>query len=120
MEGVSQEAASIAGHFGLGKLIVCYDDNRITIDGTTSLSFDGENHLARFEADGWHVQRVRGLRGPRGARGGDLTAARDETERPVVHRDPLAHRLPGAERGRHRQGARLARSARTRCARPRR
>ena len=58
MEGVSQEAASIAGHFGLGKLIVCYDDNRITIDGTTSISFDTENHVARMHADGWHVQRV--------------------------------------------------------------
>src|ERR1700735_4479708 len=58
MEGISQEAASIAGNFALGKLIVCYDDNRITIDGTTSLSFDGENHSRRLEADGWHVQRV--------------------------------------------------------------
>src|SRR5450631_1299050 len=58
MEGVSQEAASIAGHFGLGKLIVCYDDNHITIDGTTAISFDGEDHLARFQAEGWHVQRV--------------------------------------------------------------
>src|SRR5580692_7803370 len=55
MEGVSQEAASIAGHFGLGKLIVCYDDNHITIDGTTVASFDGENHPARLRADGWHV-----------------------------------------------------------------
>ncbi|HUH79804.1 MAG TPA: transketolase, partial [Solirubrobacteraceae bacterium] len=46
MEGVSQEAASLAGNFALGKLIVCYDENHITIDGTTSLSFDGENHAA--------------------------------------------------------------------------
>ena len=58
MEGISQEAASIAGHFALGKLIVCYDDNHITIDGSTAISFDGENHTARLEADGWHVQRV--------------------------------------------------------------
>ena len=58
MEGVSQEAASVAGNFALGKLIVCYDENHITIDGTTSLSFDGENHAARMADDGWHVQRV--------------------------------------------------------------
>ncbi|HWG09455.1 MAG TPA: transketolase [Solirubrobacteraceae bacterium] len=58
MEGISQEAASIAGHFGLGKLIVCYDDNHITIDGTTAISFDSESHLARFAAEGWHVQHV--------------------------------------------------------------
>jgi transketolase len=58
MEGISQEAASIAGHFGLGKLILCYDDNHITIDGTTALSFDSESHLKRFQAEGWHVQRV--------------------------------------------------------------
>ena len=58
MEGISQEAASIAGQFGLAKLTVCYDDNHITIDGTTSLSFDGEDHLARFAANGWHVQHV--------------------------------------------------------------
>src|SRR2546428_336492 len=58
MEGVSQEAASIAGHFSLGKLIVCYDDNHITIDGTTAISFDGEDHCARLRADGWHVQQL--------------------------------------------------------------
>jgi transketolase len=58
MEGISQEAASIAGHFKLGKLTLCYDDNRITIDGTTALSFDSESHTARFAAEGWHVQRV--------------------------------------------------------------
>src|SRR5262249_53335973 len=53
MEGVSQEAASIAGQFGLGKLIVCYDDNHITIDGTTAISFDTEDHPGRLAADGW-------------------------------------------------------------------
>ena len=58
MEGVAAEAASIAGHLGLGKLIYFYDDNRITIDGTTALSFSTEDKGARFEAYGWHVQHV--------------------------------------------------------------
>ena len=58
MEGVSNEAASIAGHLGLGKLVYFYDDNRITIDGTTSISFTAEDLGARFEAQGWHVQHV--------------------------------------------------------------
>ena len=57
MEGVCQEAASLAGHLGLGKLIVFWDDNRITIDGATDLSFS-ENVGKRFEAYGWHVQNV--------------------------------------------------------------
>jgi transketolase len=59
MEGVSHEAASMAGHLKLGKLIYLYDDNRISIDGSTDLAFT-ENVLARFEAYGWHVQRVDG------------------------------------------------------------
>jgi transketolase len=58
MEGVSNEAASIAGQLGLGKLVYFYDDNRITIDGTTSISFSVEDQGARFEALGWHVQHV--------------------------------------------------------------
>ena len=62
----------------------------------------------------------RGLRGRRRARGARSQARARRNRAPVVHRDPLAHRLPRAERGRHRQGARRARSARTRCARPRR
>jgi transketolase len=57
MEGVSNEAASVAGTLGLGKLIYFYDDNHISIDGTTSISFT-ENRGARFEAQGWHVQHV--------------------------------------------------------------
>lgn len=56
-EGVSAEASSLAGHLGLGKLIVLYDDNNITIDGSTDLSFT-EDVLKRYEAYGWHVQTV--------------------------------------------------------------
>jgi transketolase len=57
MEGVSNEAASLAGTLGLGKLVYFYDDNHITIDGTTSISFT-EDRGKRFEAQGWHVQHV--------------------------------------------------------------
>jgi transketolase len=57
MEGVAAEAASLAGHLRLGRLVYLYDDNRITIDGTTDLSFS-EDVLARFDAYGWHTQRV--------------------------------------------------------------
>ncbi len=97
MEGVSQEAASIAGHFGLGKLIVCYDDNRITIDGTTSLSFDGENHAARMEAEGWHVQHVEDSEDVEALEAA-LSAAREEPERPsfVAIRSHIAYPAPNA------------------------
>jgi transketolase len=57
MEGVASEAASLAGHLGLGKLTLVYDDNHITIDGDIGLSFS-EDVGRRFEAYGWHVQRV--------------------------------------------------------------
>ena len=57
MEGVSSEAASLAGHLGLGKLICLYDDNHITLDGPASMSFT-EDVLKRFGAYGWQVQRV--------------------------------------------------------------
>ncbi len=56
-EGISSEAASLAGHLGLGKLIALYDDNHITIDGNTNVSFT-EDVLNRYEAYGWHVQHV--------------------------------------------------------------
>jgi len=56
MEGISSEAASIAGQLGLGKLVFFYDANRITIDGATSLSFSVDNVGRRLEAQGWHVQ----------------------------------------------------------------
>src|SRR5260370_764797 len=97
MEGVSQEASSIAGNFGLGKLIVCYDDNHITIDGTTAISFDGENHTARMEADGWHVQRVEDSE-DLDAIEAALATARDEPERPsfISIRSHIAYPAPRA------------------------
>jgi transketolase len=97
MEGVSQEAASIAGHFALGKLIVCYDDNRITIDGSTTISFDGEDHTARLAADGWHVQRVEDSEDVE-AIDAALTAAREERERPslIAVRSHIAYPAPHA------------------------
>ncbi|MGB6063391.1 MAG: transketolase [Desulfomonilaceae bacterium] len=82
MEGVACEAASLAGHLKLGKLIYLYDDNHITIEGDTALTFT-ENVQGRFEAYGWHVQRVQD--------GNDIDdiedairKARLETERPSL------------------------------------
>ena len=57
MEGLSGEAASMAGHLGLGKMIFLYDDNHISIEGQTEITFT-EDVLKRFEAYGWHTQRV--------------------------------------------------------------
>lgn len=57
MEGVSSEAASLAGHLQLGRIIYLYDDNHISIDGSTDLAFT-EDRCARFEAYKWHVQQV--------------------------------------------------------------
>jgi transketolase len=59
MEGISSEAGSLAGHLGLGRLIYLYDDNHISIDGSTDLAFT-EDRLARFAAFGWHTAQVDG------------------------------------------------------------
>lgn len=59
MEGVAAEASSLAGHLGLGRLIVIYDDNQITIDGGTELAFS-EDVAKRYEAYGWHILHVDG------------------------------------------------------------
>jgi transketolase len=58
MEGVASEAASLAGHLGLGRIVYVYDDNHISIDGDTALSFDTEDAGGRFRSYGWHVEAV--------------------------------------------------------------
>jgi transketolase len=82
MEGISAEAASLAGHLKLGNMIYLYDDNHITIEGSTGLTFN-EDLAQRFEAYGWHVQVL--------ADGNDLKAlsaaiknAQEETKRPSL------------------------------------
>lgn len=84
MEGVAAEAASLAGHLRLGKLVYLYDDNGITIDGDTSVAFSGEDVGQRFAAYGWQVQTVED--GDHDLEGIDaaLTAARQETTRPSI------------------------------------
>jgi transketolase len=96
MEGVSNEAASIAGNLGLGKLIYFYDDNHITIDGTTSISFR-EDRGARLEAQGWHVQYV-GDANDLGLLREAIANAQAETSRPsiVVVRSHIAYGAPHA------------------------
>src|SRR5687768_16546045 len=80
MEGVSHEAASFAGHFKLGKLIGFYDDNHITIDGRTEITFT-DDVAARFEAYGWHVLHVDDVN-DLDALDHAIEAAKAETERP--------------------------------------
>jgi len=81
MEGVSYEAASLAGHLRLGKLIYLYDDNDISIEGSTDLAFT-EDVGARFQAYGWHVQHVDGY--DLAAIAGAIRAAQAETTRPSL------------------------------------
>jgi transketolase len=59
MEGISHESCALAGHLGLGKLVVLYDDNHITIDGSTDLAYS-DDAVKRFDAYGWHTQRADG------------------------------------------------------------
>ncbi|MGE3294851.1 MAG: 1-deoxy-D-xylulose-5-phosphate synthase N-terminal domain-containing protein, partial [Geminicoccaceae bacterium] len=81
MEGISHEAASLAGHLGLGRLIVLFDDNGISIDGPTSLSVS-DDQVARFTAYGWHTAAVDGHDPAAVERA--IEAARAETGRPSL------------------------------------
>jgi len=96
MEGVSHEAASLAGHLGLGKLIYLYDDNDISIEGSTDITFT-EDVPARFRAYGWHVQEVDGydLEGIATA----VRTAQAETERPslIVCHTHIAYGSPNKQ-----------------------
>jgi transketolase len=83
MEGVSSEASSLAGHLKLDNLIVVYDDNHISIDGNTALSFD-EDVAKRYEAYGWFVQTVGGDGNDMNAFRAAIGAARKERDRPSL------------------------------------
>ena len=98
MEGASHEAASVAGHLGLGKLVWIYDDNHITIDGSTDLAYSDDVE-GRFESYGWHVLDV-------GDRANDLEAltdafraAREEEDRPslVIVRSHIGYGAPSKQ-----------------------
>jgi transketolase len=93
MEGVASEAASLAGHLGLGKLIYLYDDNGITIDGPTSAAFS-EDAGKRFEAYGWHVQHIDGEDVEAVTRA--IESARAESGRPslIAARTTIGHGAP--------------------------
>jgi transketolase len=94
MEGVSHESASFAGHARLGKLIGFYDDNHITIEGDTALTFSDDTGK-RFEAYGWHVQHVADAN-DLAALNRAIDAAKAETSRPslIVVRSHIAYGSP--------------------------
>jgi transketolase len=83
MEGISAEAASLAAHLGLGKLVYLYDSNRVSLDGPLALSFS-EDVAQRYAAYGWHVQRVEDGDRDLGAIDAALRAARAESKRPSL------------------------------------
>lgn len=82
MEGLSHEAASLAGHLGLGKLIYLYDDNHISIEGNTDITFT-EDQTSRFKAYGWHVQEVENANDLDSLENAILTA-QDRTDKPSL------------------------------------
>jgi transketolase len=83
MEGVSGEACSLAGHWGLGKLIAFYDDNHISIDGDTEISFT-EDVLKRFEAYGWHTIHVENGNTDLDAIAAAIEEAKKVTDKPTL------------------------------------
>ena len=102
----SHEAASLAGHQGLGRLVVVYDDNHITIDGHTELAYS-DDAAARFEAYGWHVERLGEVADDVDALDAALDGPPRVEDRPVAPRAPQPHRLPVADQDRRPRGPRL-------------
>ena len=96
MEGITSEAASLAGHLGLGKIIYLYSDNRVTIEGKTDIAFT-EDVGKRYEAYGWHVQHVDGY--DLAAIESALKYAKKETGRPslIIARTCIAKGCPNLE-----------------------
>jgi transketolase len=96
MEGISSESASLAGHLGLGKVVYLYSDNKITIEGSTELSFT-EDVRRKFQALGWHTEQVDGydLKGLEKA----IRKARAEKKRPslIIARTHLGYGCPGKQ-----------------------
>ena len=103
MEGLSHEAASLAGHLGLGNLVFAYDDNHITIEGDTALAFS-EDVQKRFESYGWHVLRANPYDPEQLERA--LTMAVAETERPslVICRSHIGYGAPHKQDTKHAHG----------------
>ena len=117
MEGISSEAASLAGHLQLDRLVYCYDDNDISLDGPTSLSYK-EDTTKRFESYGWHVEHVENVN--------DLDEVERAIDRAIQEKDrprwcvsvrssAIRHRISRAP-----VAPTARRSARTRSARPKR
>jgi transketolase len=98
MEGASNEAASIAGHFGLGKLIWVYDDNHISIEGPTEITYSDEVKK-RFEGYHWHVQNLGEKANDLEALSKALTNAQQEKERPslIIVRSHIAYGAPNMQ-----------------------
>jgi transketolase len=96
MEGISHEAASLAGHLGMGKIIYLYDDNRVTIEGGTDLAFSEDVPL-RFKAYGWHVLAVDGH--DRAAVADAIRTAQAESSRPslIVCRTHIGYGSPNKQ-----------------------
>jgi transketolase len=96
MEGLSAESASLAGHFALGRMIYLYDDNRITIDGSTDITFS-EDVARRFDAVGWHTLEVDGH--DREAVAEAIQASIEEDGKPslIICRTRIAHGAPNLE-----------------------
>ncbi|MFP3869578.1 MAG: transketolase [Syntrophobacteria bacterium] len=98
MEGASHEAASLAGHLGLGKLICVYDDNRISIEGDTALTYS-DDVLGRFEAYHWHVQNCGDRANDLGVLSTALSSARKERSRPslIIVRSHIGYGSPNRQ-----------------------
>lgn len=96
MEGVSNEAASLAGHFGLGRLIYFYDNNRISIDGSTDITFS-EDVMARFDSLEWHTQEVDGHDRTAIATAIEAALANDDQPSLISCHTHIAHGAPHAQ-----------------------